>query len=330
LFKFVIFAFQNKKKIYFCLFKALFGKLSFMKKYYINHLRELESESIYVMREVAAQFERPVLLFSGGKDSIIMFHLARKAFWPAKVPFPLMHIDTGHNFPETLEFRDQLMEKTGATCIVRFVQDSIDQGKAVEEKGINASRNMLQTVTLLDAIEELKFDCALGGGRRDEEKARAKERFFSHRDEFGQWDPKNQRPELWNIFNGKKRMGEHFRVFPLSNWTEMDVWQYILMENIEIPDLYFTHKREVFNRDGVWLATAPFMQLKDNEKIEVRNVRCRTIGDMTCTGVTLSEANTLEDIIQEVAATRVTERGGRYDDKRSESAMEDRKKEGYF
>ncbi|HYX08306.1 MAG TPA: sulfate adenylyltransferase subunit CysD [Bacteroidales bacterium] len=301
-----------------------------MKKYYINHLRELESESIYVMREVAAQFERPVLLFSGGKDSIIMFHLARKAFWPAKVPFPLMHIDTGHNFPETLEFRDQLMEKTGATCIVRFVQDSIDQGKAVEEKGINASRNMLQTVTLLDAIEELKFDCALGGGRRDEEKARAKERFFSHRDEFGQWDPKNQRPELWNIFNGKKRMGEHFRVFPLSNWTEMDVWQYILMENIEIPDLYFTHKREVFNRDGVWLATAPFMQLKDNEKIEVRNVRCRTIGDMTCTGVTLSEANTLEDIIQEVAATRVTERGGRYDDKRSESAMEDRKKEGYF
>ncbi len=301
-----------------------------MKKYYINHLRELESESIYVMREVAAQFEHPVLLFSGGKDSIVMFHLARKAFWPAKVPFPLMHIDTGHNFPETLEFRDQLMEKTGATCIVRFVQDSIDQGKAVEEKGVNASRNMLQTVTLLDAIEEFKFDCALGGGRRDEEKARAKERFFSHRDEFGQWDPKNQRPELWNIFNGKKRMGEHFRVFPLSNWTEMDVWQYIYMEEIEIPELYFTHKREVFNRDGVWLAAAPFMQLKDNEKIELRNVRCRTIGDMTCTGVTLSEANSLEDIIQEVAATRVTERGGRYDDKRSESAMEDRKKEGYF
>ncbi len=301
-----------------------------MKKYYINHLRELESESIYVMREVAAQFEHPVLLFSGGKDSIVMFHLARKAFWPAKVPFPLMHIDTGHNFPETLEFRDQLMEKTGATCIVRFVQDSIDQGKAVEEKGVNASSNMLQTVTLLDAIEEFKFDCALGGGRRDEEKARAKERFFSHRDEFGQWDPKNQRPELWNIFNGKKRMGEHFRVFPLSNWTEMDVWQYIYMEEIEIPELYYTHKREVFNRDGVWLAAAPFMQLKDNEKVELRNVRCRTIGDMTCTGVTLSKANSLEDIIQEVAATRVTERGGRYDDKRSESAMEDRKKEGYF
>jgi len=301
-----------------------------MKKYYTNHLRELEAESIYVMREVAAQFEKPVLLFSGGKDSIVMFYLARKAFYPAKVPFPLMHIDTGHNFPETIEYRDNLMDETGANCIVRYVQDTINSGKVSEETGINASRNMLQTTTLLDAIEELKFDCAMGGGRRDEEKARAKERFFSHRDEFGQWDPKNQRPELWNIFNGKKKMGEHFRVFPLSNWTEMDVWQYIYHEDIPIPNLYFTHKREVFNRDGMWLATAPFMEMKENEKVEVRDVRCRTIGDITCTGVTLSKANSLEDIIQEVAATRVTERGGRYDDKRSESAMEDRKKEGYF
>jgi len=301
-----------------------------MNNYNINHLRELESESIYVIREVAAQFDKPVMLFSGGKDSIVMYHLARKAFWPMKVPFPLLHIDTGHNFQETLDFRDQLMEKTGGRCIVRLVQDSIDQGKATEETGYNASRNVLQTVTLLDAIAEFKFDAAMGGGRRDEEKARAKERFFSHRDEFGQWDPKNQRPELWNIFNGRKRMGEHFRVFPLSNWTEMDVWQYIYMDHVEIPDLYFTHKREVFNRDGVWLAFAPFMNLKPGEKTEVIDVRCRTIGDITCTGLTLSKANTLEDIILEVAATRVTERGGRYDDKRSESAMEDRKKEGYF
>ncbi len=301
-----------------------------MNNYNINHLKELEAESVFVIREVAAQFDKPAMLFSGGKDSIVMYHLARKAFWPMKVPFPLLHIDTGHNFPETLEFRDHLMEKTGGRCIVRLVQDSIDQGKATEETGYNASRNVLQTVTLLDAIAEFKFDAALGGGRRDEEKARAKERFFSHRDEFGQWDPKNQRPELWNLFNGKKRMGEHFRVFPLSNWTEMDVWQYIYMENVEIPDLYFTHKREVFNRDGVWLAYAPFMKLKPNEKTEVIDVRCRTIGDITCTGLTRSKANTLEDIILEVAATRVTERGGRYDDKRSESAMEDRKKEGYF
>jgi sulfate adenylyltransferase subunit 2 len=301
-----------------------------MKNYYLNHLRELESESIYIIREVGAQFEKPALLFSGGKDSIVMYHIARKAFWPSNVPFPLLHIDTGHNFPETLAFRDHLMETTGGTCIVRLVQNSIDLGRAVEEKGVNASRNILQTVTLLDALEEFKFDAALGGGRRDEEKARAKERFFSHRDEFGQWDPKNQRPELWNIFNGKKRFGEHFRVFPLSNWTEMDIWQYIFMENIEIPNLYYTHKREVFNRDGMWLAMAPFMQLKPNEKAELRDVRCRTIGDITCTGLTLSKANSLEDIITEVAATRVTERGGRSDDKRSESAMEDRKKEGYF
>ncbi len=301
-----------------------------MSEYSITHLRELEAEAIYVIREVAAQFEKPALLFSGGKDSIVMYYLARKAFWPQLVPFPCLHIDTGHNFQETLDFRDQLMEDTGGRCIVKLVQDSIDSGRAVEEFGINASRNVLQTVTLLDAIEELKLDVALGGGRRDEEKARAKERFFSHRDEFGQWDPKNQRPELWNIFNGRKRMGEHFRVFPLSNWTEMDVWQYIYLEEIPIPSLYFTHKREVFNRDGVLLATADFMEMKENEVVEMKDVRCRTIGDITCTGLTLSTANSLEDIIQEVAAARSTERGGRYDDKRSEAAMEDRKKEGYF
>jgi sulfate adenylyltransferase subunit 2 len=301
-----------------------------MNQYNINHLRELEAESIFVIREVAAQFDKPVMLFSGGKDSIVMYYLARKAFWPMKVPFPLLHIDTGHNFQETLNFRDHLMDKTGGRCIVRLVQDSINQGKAIEETGYNASRNVLQTVTLLDALAEFKFDAAMGGGRRDEEKARAKERFFSHRDEFGQWNPKNQRPELWNLFNGRKRMGEHFRVFPISNWTEMDVWQYIYMESVEIPDLYYTHKRQVFNRDGVWLAWAPFMKLKPNEKVETIDVRCRTIGDITCTGLTLSKANSLEDIINEVAATRVTERGGRYDDKRSESAMEDRKKEGYF
>lgn len=301
-----------------------------MERYSINHLRELEAESIFVIREVVAQFERPVMLFSGGKDSIVMFHLAWKAFHPLKVPFPLMHIDTGHNFEETITYRDNLAEKFGIRLIVKYVQDSIDNGRAVEEKGVNASRNVLQTVTLLDAIEEMKFDCAMGGGRRDEEKARAKERFFSHRDEFGQWDPKNQRPELWNLFCGAKHMGEHFRVFPISNWTEMDVWQYILMENIEMPSLYFTHEREVFCRDGAWMATAPFMQLKANEIVETRKVRCRTIGDITCTGVTLSEANSLEDIIQEVAASRVTERGSRADDKRSEAAMEDRKREGYF
>jgi len=301
-----------------------------MDNYNINHLKELEAESIFVIREVAAQFDKPAMLFSGGKDSIVMYHLARKAFWPMKVPFPLLHIDTGHNFQETLDFRDELMEKTGGRCIVRLVQDSINQGKAIEETGINASRNMLQTVTLLDAIDEFKFDAAMGGGRRDEEKARAKERFFSHRDEFGQWDPKNQRPELWNLFNGRKRMGEHFRVFPISNWTEMDVWQYIYMDHVEIPSLYFTHQREVFNRDGVLLASAPFMKMKPTERIEKLDVRCRTIGDITCTGLTLSQANSLEDIILEVAASRTTERGGRYDDKRSESAMEDRKKEGYF
>ncbi len=296
----------------------------------INHLRELEAESIFVIREVAAQFEKPVMLFSGGKDSIVMFHLAMKAFWPSKIPFPMMHIDTGHNFQETLDYRDKLMQDTGTKIVIASVQESIDKGRVAEEQGINASRNKLQTTTLLDAIESNKFDAAMGGGRRDEEKARAKERFFSHRDEFGQWDPKNQRPELWNLFNGRKHMGEHFRVFPISNWTEMDVWQYIYMEKIELPSLYFTHKRKVFNRDGVWMAKAPYMQLKPGEVIEERDVRCRTIGDITCTGLSLSTANTLEDIIHEVASTRTTERGGRADDKRSESAMEDRKKEGYF
>ena len=301
-----------------------------LKKYNLNHLRELESESIFIMREVAAQFENPALLFSGGKDSIVMVHLARKAFWPAKIPFPLFHIDTGHNFEETISFRDELVKKIGAQLIVGSVQESIDEGKVVEEKGFDASRNLLQTVTLLDAIEKHKIDAALGGGRRDEEKARAKERFFSHRDEFGQWDPKNQRPELWNIFNGKKSMGEHFRVFPLSNWTEMDIWQYIYLEDIEIPSLYFTHERKAFYRDGVLLADAPFMKKREDEEVKTIRVRCRTIGDISCTGLTLSTADNLEDIIQEIAATRVTERGGRADDKRSESAMEDRKKEGYF
>ncbi len=301
-----------------------------MKKYNLNHLRELEAESIYILREVAAQFERPALLFSGGKDSIILVHLSVKAFWPAKIPFPLVHIDTGHNFEETITFRDKLCRKLGAQLIVGSVQETIDEGKVVEETGYNASRNLLQTTTLLDTIEKHKFDAAIGGGRREEEKARAKERFFSHRDEFGQWDPKNQRPELWNIFNGKKNMGEHFRVFPISNWTEMDVWQYIYMENIDIPNLYYTHERDVFLRDGVWLFDAPFMTKKPDEKVERIRVRCRTIGDISCTGLTVSMADSLEDIIQEIAATRITERGGRADDMRSEAAMEDRKKEGYF
>ena len=296
----------------------------------ITHLKELESEAIYVIREIAAQFEKPVLLFSGGKDSIVMAHLAYKAFYPSPIPFPFLHIDTGHNFVETIEFRDELVERLGVKLIVGSVQQSIDEGRAIEEKGYNASRNKLQTVTLLDTLEKYKFDAALGGARRDEEKARAKERFFSHRDEFGQWNPKNQRPELWNIFNGKKNLGEHFRVFPISNWTEMDVWQYIYLERIPLPSLYYTHEREVFERDGVWLAHYPFMQLKPDEKVVTKRVRCRTIGDITCTGLTLSTANSIEDIIDEIASSRVTERGGRADDKRSEAAMEDRKKAGYF
>lgn len=295
-----------------------------------RHLKQLEDEGIFVMREVAAQFERPVLLFSGGKDSIVLVHLAKKAFYPGKIPFPLMHIDTGHNFKETLEFRDELAKSVGCELIVKYVQDSIDKGRCIEEKGINASRNKIQTVTLLDAIEELKIDAAIGGGRRDEEKARAKERFFSHRDEFGQWDPKNQRPELWNIFNGRKHQGEHFRVFPISNWTELDIWLYIKKEAIEIPDLYYTHRRKVFKRNGTWLAHAPFMLLSHDEIVIEKDVRCRTIGDITCTGLTISKADSLDEIIMEIAATRITERGNRADDKRSEAAMEDRKKEGYF
>lgn len=301
-----------------------------MKSYNLTHLKQLEAEAIFIMREVAAQFERPALLFSGGKDSIVMVHLAQKAFWPAKMPFPLVHIDTGHNFEETLVFRDEMVKNVGAKLIVRTVQESIDKGRAVEEKGPNPSRNGLQTITLLDTIEEFKFDACFGGGRRDEEKARAKERFFSHRDEFGQWDPKNQRPELWNLFNGKKHPGEHFRVFPLSNWTEMDVWQYIAQENIPIPNIYFTHKREVVNRGGTLLAKSEFITLLKGEYYEEKVVRFRTIGDMTCTGAVESTATTLEHIIQEVASARQTERGTRADDKRSEAAMEDRKKQGYF
>jgi sulfate adenylyltransferase subunit 2 len=301
-----------------------------MSNYNLTHLKELEAESIFVLREVAAQFENPVLLFSGGKDSIVCYHLARKAFHPANVPFPLMHIDTGHNFDELYEFRDNLLEKTNGRLIIASVQESIDQGRVTEEKGINASRNQLQTTTLLDAIESNKFDCAIGGARRDEEKARAKERFFSHRDDFGQWDPKNQRPELWNIFNGRKNFGEHFRVFPISNWTEMDIWQYIKSENIDIPELYLSHKRPCFMRDGVILAKTSFIETKESENIEQMQVRFRTIGDATCTGATLSDADSLDKIIDEVSASRITERGGRADDKRSEAAMEDRKKDGYF
>ncbi|MBO9699728.1 MAG: sulfate adenylyltransferase subunit CysD [Sporocytophaga sp.] len=301
-----------------------------MISYNLSHLKQLEAEAIFIMREVAAQFERPALLFSGGKDSIVMVRLAQKAFWPAKLPFPLMHIDTGHNFQEALDFRDDLVKKVGARLIVRNVQDSINQGRAVEEKGPNPSRNGLQTITLLDAIEEFKFDACFGGARRDEEKARAKERFFSHRDEFGQWDPKNQRPELWNLFNGKKSPGEHFRIFPLSNWTEMDVWQYIAMEKLEIPTIYFSHKRTIVDRNGMLLAKSDYITLLKDEHYEERTIRFRTVGDMTCTGAVESEASTLDEIIQEVAAARQTERGTRADDKRSEAAMEDRKKQGYF
>ncbi len=301
-----------------------------MPSYMRNHLKQLESEAIYVIREVAAQFERPVLLFSGGKDSIIVAHLARRAFYPGRIPFPLLHIDTGHNFPETLEFRDDLVKKLDAQLIVRYVQESIDQGRAVEETGPTPSRNALQTVTLLDSLAEFKVEAALGGARRDEEKARAKERFFSHRDAFGQWDPKNQRPELWSLYNGSKQAKEHFRVFPLSNWTEMDIWQYIQLHQIEIPSLYFAHKREVLMRDGNWLAAMDVVNPQPGETIESRIVRFRTIGDITCTGAVESEASTLDEIIQEVASARVTERGGRADDRRSEAAMEDRKRQGYF
>lgn len=298
--------------------------------YHLSHLKELEAESIFVIREVAAQFDNPVLMFSGGKDSILMTYLAQKAFYPARIPFPLLHVDTGHNFPEAIAFRDKLIKSLGVKLIVGSVQEAIDQGKVTEEKGYNASRNGLQTAVLLEQLEKGQFDAALGGARRDEEKARAKERFFSHRDEFGQWDPKNQRPELWNIFNGKKHFGEHFRVFPISNWTELDVWQYLMLENVELPNLYFAHKRNCFKRNGTILADSDFINIRPEEEISEMMIRFRTIGDMSCTGAVESNADTIEKIVEEVAATRVTERGGRSDDKRSETAMEDRKKHGYF
>ncbi len=301
-----------------------------MASYNLSHLDQLESEAIYIFREVAAQFEKPVILFSGGKDSITMVHLAKKAFWPAKVPFPLLHIDTGHNFPEAIEFRDNLAKEYGVKLDVGLVQDSIDKGTAREEKGINPSRNTLQSITLLEKLEEGKYDAAFGGGRRDEEKARAKERFFSHRDDFGQWDPKNQRPELWNLYNGLKAPGESFRIFPISNWTEMDVWQYIKKEKIDLPSIYFSHERNVVNRGGVLIAESPFNTLLDGEKYEKQVIRYRTLGCMTITGAVNSDADDLDKIIEEVAAARQTERGGRADDKRSEAAMEDRKKQGYF
>ena len=301
-----------------------------MTKYFLNYLDELESEAIFVLREVYAQFENPVILFSGGKDSIVLTHLAKKAFYPAKVPFPLMHIDTGHNFPETIQFRDDLVESLGATLLVGSVQKAIDNKRVVEEKGKNATRNELQITTLLDAIEENKIDCAIGGGRRDEEKARAKERFFSHRDDFGQWKPKNQRPELWSLFNGKMHQGEHFRAFPISNWTEMDVWNYILRENIQIPSLYFAHDREVVYRDGSWIPVSEYLIMQDGEESIKKKIRFRTLGDITITGGVESDADTLEKIVEEVSAMRETERGNRADDKRSETSMEDRKKQGYF
>lgn len=301
-----------------------------MSKYYLNYLDELESEAIYILREVAAQFRNPVILFSGGKDSIVVTHLARKAFFPSKMPFSLMHIDTGHNFPETMDFRDKLIQELDVQLIIGSVQESIDQGRVIEERGKNASRNALQTTTLLDTIESNKIDCAIGGGRRDEEKARAKERFFSHRDDFGQWDPKNQRAELWNLLNGKHFEGEHFRAFPISNWTEMDVWNYILREKIAIPSLYLAHEREVIWRKDSWIPNSEFIILENHEEVHVKKIRFRTLGDITITGGIESEADTLEKIVMEVAAMRQTERGNRADDKRSDSAMEDRKREGYF
>jgi len=301
-----------------------------MNKYYLNYLDELESEAIFVLREVAAQFKNPVILFSGGKDSICVTHLAQKAFHPAKFPFALMHVDTGHNFPETIKFRDDLIDSLGVQLIVGSVQDSIDKGRVQEEKGKFATRNALQITTLLDTIESNKIDCAIGGGRRDEEKARAKERFFSHRNDFGEWDPKNQRPELWNLFNGKHFEGEHFRSFPISNWTEMDVWNYILREQIEIPSLYFAHERDVVKRNDSWIPDSEYLIKDDNEKVVRKKIRFRTLGDITITGGIESDADTLEKIVEEVAAMRSTERGDRSDDKRSETAMEDRKKQGYF
>lgn len=302
-----------------------------MATYQLSHLRALEAEAIDILRELAAERERPVLLFSGGKDSIVLLHLSVKAFRPARLPYPILHVDTGHNFPETIEFRDRKVKELGERLIVASVQRSIDEGRVVEEKGPRASRNRLQTTTLLDAIEEHGFDAAIGGARRDEERARAKERIFSHRDEFGQWDPKNQRPELWALYNGRLRKGEHFRVFPLSNWTELDVWQYIALENIELPSLYFAAKRKVFERDGMLYSPAPFIEMLPHEEIFEEMVRFRTIGDMTCTGAVRSQARTIEEVIEEVAASRLTERGAtRADDRFTDAAMEDRKREGYF
>jgi sulfate adenylyltransferase subunit 2 len=296
-----------------------------------SHLSALEAESIHLLREVAAEFERPVLLFSGGKDSVVMAHAAAKAFAPARLPFPVMHVDTGHNFPEVIAFRDEAVERLGARLVVASVQDSIDRGRVVEDTRQGASRNRLQTVTLLDAIEEHGFDAAIGGARRDEEKARAKERVFSFRDDFGQWDPKAQRPELWNLYNGRIRKGEHVRVFPLSNWTELDVWQYIEQEELEVPSIYFAHEREVFRRDGMLLAVSPYVELMDGEQPFEASVRYRTVGDMSCTGGVESDAGTLQSVVAEIAATRITERGEtRADDRVTEAAMEDRKKEGYF
>ncbi len=297
----------------------------------ISHLDALESESIHLLREVAAEFERPVLLFSGGKDSVVMLHLAKKAFWPARLPFPVMHVDTGHNFSEVIEFRDSSVQKLEVNLIVASVQESIDAGRVVEDTGPRASRNRLQTTTLLDAIESHEFDAVMGGARRDEEKARAKERFFSFRDEFGQWDPKNQRPEIWSIYNGRHRKGEHIRVFPLSNWTELDIWQYIADEEIELPSIYYAHRRDVFRRDGMLMAVTDFLQPGADEEVFEATVRYRTVGDATCTAAVASTAASIEDVITEVAASRITERGAtRADDKFSEAAMEDRKREGYF
>jgi sulfate adenylyltransferase subunit 2 len=301
-----------------------------MSKYFLNYLDELESEAIFILREVWAQFENPVILFSGGKDSILVTHLAKKAFYPAKIPFPLLHVDTGHNFPETIQFRDELVNELGVNLIVGSVQESINNGRVAEERGKNATRNALQITTLLDTIEAHRIDCAIGGGRRDEEKARAKERFFSHRNDFGEWDPKNQRPELWNLLNGKHFEGEHFRAFPISNWTEMDVWNYIKRENIKIPSLYIAHDREVVWRNNSWIPVSEYMHLEEGEKISLKKVRFRTLGDITITGGIESDADNLEKIVQEVSAMRKTERGDRSDDKRSETAMEDRKKQGYF
>ncbi|MCJ7438551.1 MAG: sulfate adenylyltransferase subunit CysD [Acidimicrobiia bacterium] len=297
----------------------------------LSHLDALEAESIHIFREVAAEFERPVVLFSGGKDSAVMLRLAEKAFWPARIPFPLMHVDTGHNFEEVIDYRDRRVAELGVQLIVASVQASIDSGRIVEETGPRASRNRLQTVTLLDAITENGFDAVFGGGRRDEEKARAKERVYSFRDDFGQWDPKNQRPELWNLYNGRHKKGEHIRVFPLSNWTELDIWQYVLEDATELPNIYYAHRREVFERDGMLLAVTPFVTVMDGEEVQERTVRFRTVGDASCTGAVESHAATVEQVIAEVAAATVTERGAtRADDRISESGMEDRKREGYF